>query len=315
MLHPASLTAIEAAAKTLRPMVVHTPLVPLRGVPGADGIFIKPEIHQVVGSFKIRGVLHWAMSLEEQRRRSGLSTVSAGNTAQALAWAGRHLGVPARSLMPETAPRTKIEAVERLGGTAKLVPMAELFRFMQERLWEQEPYAYIDPWREPLLHVGHGTLGLEIMEDLPAVGTVYVPVGGGGLIAGVASAVKARSPRTRIVAVEPAALASLHESLRTGKASKVEGKTICDGVAVPFVTDEMFPLLQELVDDTALVSEEDVLRGVRLLALENKIVSETSGALAVIAAVARRDQDPQPSVAIVTGGSIDTPRLLEILGC
>ncbi|MEE9295151.1 MAG: pyridoxal-phosphate dependent enzyme, partial [Phycisphaerae bacterium] len=115
-------------------------------------------------------------------RARGLSTVSAGNTAQALAWCGRYFGVPTRSIMPDTAPRTKIDAVRNYGGEPVLVPMAEVFRFLKERLWEREPYAFIHPWTNHDVMIGHGTIGLEIVADLPEVDTVFVPVGGGGLI-------------------------------------------------------------------------------------------------------------------------------------
>ncbi|MDX1388378.1 MAG: pyridoxal-phosphate dependent enzyme, partial [Acidobacteriota bacterium] len=143
---PPTLAEVRAAAVRLREVIVRTPLVPVHGDEHDDGILLKPEIHQAVGSFKLRGVFNAVAVLDDARRAAGLSTVSAGNTAQALAWTGRHFGVPARTIMPETAPATKIEAVRRYGGEPVLLPVAEVFRFLRERLWESEPYAFIHPW-------------------------------------------------------------------------------------------------------------------------------------------------------------------------
>lgn len=313
-----SLDAIRLAAEGLRGISLHTPLVPYRGGPGdgdrGAGILLKPEVHQPVGSFKLRGVFHAVASLRSEAREAGIATVSAGNTAQALAWAGRHFGVPARSLMPDTAPRTKIEAMRALGGEPVLVPVAELFRFLQERGWESEPYAFVHPWTSRDLITGHGSLGLEILDDRPEVETVYVPVGGGGLLAGVGSAIRQLAPKVRVVAVEPEGCPSLHAALEAGKPVTVPCKTICDGVAVPYITEEMYPLLSELADDVVLISEAAVRAAVRSLALGNRIVAEPSGALALAAALATPASERGVSVCLVTGGSIDRELLVEILG-
>jgi threonine dehydratase len=278
-------------------------------------ILLKLETLQPVTNFKIRGVFNAVAMLADEDRARGLSTVSAGNTAQALAWTGRHFGVPARSLMPDTAPRTKIEAVERYGGQPVLVPVDEVFRFLRERGWEHEPYAFIHPWTDRDLMIGHGTIGLEIVEDLPHAAEVYVPVGGGGLIAGVGSALKSAGSDARVIAVEPEGCPALHESLRRGAPASVECHTMCDGVAVPYITDEMFPLLREVVDEVVLVSEERVRETIRRLALSDRLIVEGSGALSVAAAM--RGHSPGgsvPRVCVVTGASIDREKLVEILG-
>src|SRR6185436_16323188 len=222
---------LEAAAAIVREVAVRTPLVPLHG---SEGILLKPEILQPAGSFKIRGIYHAVQRLGGEARRRGLSTVSAGNTAKALAWCARRFGVAARSLMPEGAPKTKVEAVRALGATPVLVPVEEVFRFMREHGWEQQPYAFVHPWTDRDVILGHGSIGLEIAADCPGVETVFVPVGGGGLIAGVASALKAVKPSVRVVAVEPAGCPSFHAARRAGEPVTVECKTICDGVAVPY---------------------------------------------------------------------------------
>jgi threonine dehydratase len=308
-----TLDEFHTAARRLRGVTIRTPLVPLHQFSHTTDILLKPEIHQPVTNFKLRGVFNAVAALDDRMRRKGLSTVSAGNTAQALAWSGSYYGVPARAVMPATAPQTKIEAVRRYGGEPILVPTREVFRFLEERLWENEPYAFIHPWTNRDLMIGHGTIGLEIAEDLPGVNTVFVPVGGGGLIAGVGSALKAINPAVRVVAVEPEGCPALHESLRHGKPARVDCKTMCDGVAVPYITDEMFPLLETVVDEVALVPERTVAATIKQLALGNRIIVEGSGALSVAAALATPHDRRGRTVCLVTGGSIDTDKLVEIL--
>lgn len=303
----------EAAAARLRGIAVRTPLVPLRGTGEDSGILLKPEVLQPSGSFKIRGVYHAVARLPEEVRRRGLSTVSAGNTAKALAWCGRRFGVPARSLMPETAPASKVDAFRALGGEPVLVPVDELFRFLRGRGWESEPWAFVDPWLDRDVHLGHGTIGLEILEERPDVETVYVPVGGGGLLAGVAMAIRAVKPAVRVVAVEPAGCAALHAAIRAGRPVDVPCQTMCDGVAVPFVTQELFPLLRDLADEVALVGEDEVRAAIRELAGASRLLAEGAGALATAAALAVPRARRGTAVAIVTGGSIDPSKLAAIL--
>ncbi len=306
------LEEVARAAKRLEGVVFPTPLVPLRD-PTVESVWLKLEVHQVVGSFKIRGVFHASSELLARLGPRELATVSAGNTAQALAWTARRLGVRSRSLMPEGAPRAKIDALRALGGTAVLVSRDALFRYLEERGWEREPYAFVHPWTNRDLLVGHGTLGLEIHATLPEVETVFVPVGGGGLLAGVASVLRAKVPAVRIVAVEPEGCPSFHEALKRGAPVTVPCSTMCDGVAVPFVTDELFPLLRSLVDDSVLVSEAAVRAAIRALALRNAVVAEGAGALALAAALATPIAERGRTVALVTGSSIDAATLASIL--
>ena len=308
-----TLDEFSTAAANLRGIIVRTPLVPLRTSEGGSDILLKLEIHQPVTSFKIRGIYHAVSSLTDSQRARGLSTVSAGNTAQALAWCGRHFGVLARSLMPDNAPKSKIDAVCAYGGEPVLVPMDEVFGFLKNHGWESEPYSFIHPWTNRNVMVGHGTIALEIIEDCPEVESVFIPVGGGGLLGGVGSALKRLKPEIRIFAVEPEGCPSLHESLKQNAPATVNCETICDGVAVPYITEEMFPLLRELVDESVLVSEDDVKSKVRRLALGNKIIAEPSGALAPAAAQAMDSTKRGLSVCLVTGGSIDEKKLLPLL--
>jgi len=303
----------RAAARRLRGVALHTPLVPLHDFGGRGDILLKPEIHQPVTSFKIRGIYNAVASMPPERRACGLSTVSAGNTAQALAWCGRRFGVPARSVMPQTAPATKIEAVRAYGGEPVLVPVDEVFRFLRERLWEREPFAFVHPWTDRDVMIGHGSIALEIVDDLPDVDTVYVPVGGGGLAGGVGSALEVLRPGVRVIGVEPRGCPALHESFRRGRPARVDCHTICDGVAVPYITDEMFPILRRVVDEVMLVPDEVVRATVRRLALGNRLVVEGSAALSVAAALDTPAARRGKAVCLVTGGSIDVDRLIEIL--
>ena len=308
-----SLEDIRQAADRIRDVIVETPLVPLHSFESTSDILLKPEIHQAVTSFKMRGVFNAVAALGDDERQKGLSTVSAGNTAQALAWAARYFGVSARSLMPETAPRSKIEAVRAYGATPVLVPVEELFRYLREHGWESEPYVYIHPWTNQNVMIGHASIGLEIFADCPDVDSVFVSVGGGGLIAGVASALKALKPSVKVIGVEPEGCPSLHASFEAGKPASVDCNTICDGVAVPYITEEMFPLLRELVDEVVLVSETDVKRMIRRLALGNKMIAEGAGALSAAAAMAMPQPKRGKSVAVISGGSIDRDKLTAIL--
>ncbi len=307
------LETIREAMERIASVVINAPLVPLRGVdPNAD-ILLKPEIHQPIGSFKIRGVFNAAASMSEEERSRGLSTVSAGNTAQAVAWCGRYFGVPARSIMPEGAPQTKIDAVKTLGGEPVLIPSDDLFAFMREHKWEQEPYSFIHPWTDQRVSTGHAGMGIEILDNDPEIESVFIPVGGGGLIAGVASALKLLKPSIRIYAVEPEGCCALHASLEAGKAVAAACTTMSDGVAVPYLTEEMFPLLSDLVDETVLVSEAATRSAIRLLATQNKMVAEGAGALATAAALSVPVAERGRSVAIVTGGGIDGSKFVEII--
>ncbi len=311
---PPTLNEVTVAAKRLRSVAVRTPLVALHADDCGSDILLKPEILQPVTSFKIRGIYHAVASLSDEERARGISTVSAGNTAQALAWCGRHFGIPARSLMPDSAPQNKIDAVRAYGGEPVLVPVDEVFRYLREHGWEDEPYSFIHPWTCRDVMIGHGSIALEIIEDYPEVESVFIPVGGGGLMGGVGSTLKTLKPSVKVFAVEPEGCPSLHVSLQAGKPMSVDCDTICDGVAVPYITDEMFPLLEGIVDESVLVSEEAVKSMVKRLAMGNKMVAEPSGALAAAAAINLPIEDRGRCVCLVTGGSIDRTKLMAILG-
>ncbi len=311
---PPDLTEIQAASERLKQVIVRTPLIPLHSFDNTTDIFLKPEILQPIGSYKIRGAYNWAASLTAEERNRGLSTISAGNTAMALGYTARLFRVPARSLLPDSVPAAKLEAIKHYGMEAVLVPMDELFNFIFEARWEQEPYSFLNPWADEKMIAGSGTIGLEIFHDMPDVDTVFVPVGGGGLISGIGSALKVLKPSLRVVGVQSEACPSLQATFETGRPTWVNAQTtICDGTAVPFIVDEMYPLLRQVVDEAVLVSEEAVKSAIKRLALRNKLIVEGSGALSVAAALSTPSEERGKTVCILSGGSIDSDKLKKII--
>ena len=298
---------VYAARARLRGVTVRTPLLQLWG---SDSVWIKPEVLQPVGSFKIRGVFNAIASLDPDLREKGVSTVSSGNTAQAVAWAARKFGVPARAIMPTTTPENKLRATEAYGGVPDLRSADEAFGYLRNGGYRDFEDAFIHPVANRDLLAGHGTIALEIHEGMPDVETVYVPIGGGGLISGIANALKELAPSVRIVGVQPEGCTPVIAGLAAGEPVDVEVNTICDGVAVSFMFPEMYPLLRDLVDDIVTVSDDDVIQAIRRLALRNKLVAEGAGALATAAA---SKIGGGRSIAIVSGGSIDPAKLAEII--
>ncbi len=308
-----TLEEFEEARQRIVGVAYRTPLVPLHGSSGVSNVYLKLESLQPINSFKIRGIYNAVARLDEAERARGLFTTSAGNTAQAIAWCGRHFGVEARSMMPHGAPQTKADAVRAYGGEPVFVTTDELFSYMRNHGWEGQDYAFIHPWTNRDVLIGHGSAGFEIVEDIPEVETVIIPVGGGGFLAGVGLALRALKPDVRIIAVEPERCPALTESLAAGQGVSVNCDTFCDGVAVPYMTDEMFPLLRDLADACMLISEDEVFAAIRLLATGNKVIAEGAGALSVAAALRLDPAERGTTVAIVTGGSIDQAKLLKIL--
>jgi len=219
-----------------------------------------------------------------------------------------------RSVLPDYASEIKLQALRDRGVETVLLPFEKLVDYIFSAGWREEPFAFLHPWAEPAMIAGHATIGLEIIEDLPDVETVFVPVGGGALACGVGCAVKAFNPGARIVGVQTESYPSLARSFRAGRPVWVEPKpTICDGVAVPFTTDQLYPLLRGTVDGVAVVTEAQVRAAVRELATKNQIVSEGAGALALAAALDEPREERGVSVCLVTGGNIPRRELDEIM--
>jgi threonine dehydratase len=312
------LAQIRAAADRLRGRVHRTPLLSARSLGDRAGVrlFLKCESLQKTGSFKPRGALNKVLSLPEAERRRGLITVSAGNHAQAVAWAAREVGTSCVVVMPSDAPRSKVDAARGYG--AEVVPhndRATLFdRLNQVR--DQRGLTFIHPFDDPVVLAGAGTVGLEIVEDLPDVDMVVVPVGGGGLLGGVASAVRALRPSTHVVAVELAEGPGLGPAIQAGKPVPVPrpADTLCDGMTPPFVGKLPLEVARQAVDAVVGVSEGQVVDALRLLFVRAKLYVEGSGAAAT-AAVLGGKTGALPGttvVAIVSGGNVDPERVLPL---
>lgn len=296
---------IRAAAGRARPHVRRTPLLPLDG-----GRWLKLELLQPTGSFKVRGFLAAGLALPEERRARGLITVSAGNAALACAYAARALGVSCRVVMFDTAPPPKLEGVRRLGGTPVLKARPELLAWMADRAWESEPEAFIHPFADAVVQAGHGGIGLEIVEDLPDVGRVVLAVGGGGLATGVASAVRQCRPGVEIVGVQSDGYPLWPRTFAEGAPPAITPATIADGTSAPY-DPRMHESLAECVDRWVTVPEDRLRRAVAELAATGKVVAEGAGALAC-AALDLLPPGP-PTVAVVSGGNIAPALLAELL--
>jgi threonine dehydratase len=312
---PPDLDEVRAAAGRIADVAVRTPLLSLHSYEGTADIHLKPEVLQPVGSFKIRGVGNWALSLTEEETRPGIATTSAGNTALALGYMARLLGVRARSHVPDTLHESKRAAIAAYGVDLAHVSMTDLMRFMFEEAWRDEPYTYLNPWGEPLMIAGHGTIGVEIFEDLPTLDSVFVPVGGGALIAGVASVLKTLKPSVRVFAVQAAVNSALAAAFAADRPTWIDWHdTIVEGASTPVITDEMYPMLRRLVDEIVLVTEEQVMTAMRRLAFGDKLVTEGAGAAAVAAALATPVAERGLSVCVVSGGSVDRSLFARVMG-
>jgi threonine dehydratase len=310
-----ALSDIRAAAARIQGRVHRTPIFSSAQIGDRAGVrlFLKCESFQKTGSFKPRGALNKILSLSPQERAKGLVTVSAGNHAAAVAWAARATGASAAVVMPTGAPASKIEAVKGYGAEVILHDdRATLFDKLNE-VKETRGLTFVHPFDDPVVLAGAGTVGLEIVEELPDSDAVVVAVGGGGLLGGVASAVKQLKPSARVVAVELEAGPGLKPALDAGKPVPVKRPpdTLADGMTPPFVGALPLAIAREAVDEIVTVSEEEIVEGMRLLLTRAKLYVEGSGAAAVAALLAGKARFPPGArvVAIVSGGNVDLARL------
>jgi threonine dehydratase len=275
-----------------------------------DGALLKLECLQPTGSFKVRGFFAAALNLPAKDLRRGLITVSAGNAAQACAYAAKKLGVSCRVVMYDTAPVTKVQGVKRWGATPILMPRAAMLEWLATEGWRSEPESFIHPFADQEVMAGHGGLGLELLEDVPDLARVLVPVGGGGLIGGVASALKGLRPGVEVIGVQSDGYPLWTRCLEAGGPVTIKPETIADGTTAPFDA-RMFDLLKECVDRWLTVPEPRLRSAIPELAAMAKVVAEGAGALAY-AALEQLEPGP-PTVAIVSGGNIDPALLASLL--
>ncbi|MET0608114.1 MAG: pyridoxal-phosphate dependent enzyme, partial [Gaiellaceae bacterium] len=266
---------IRAARERLAGRVLRTPLVPLDLPDQPAAIYLKLENLQPIGSFKLRGALNAVLQTDPDDLRAGVLTASAGNMGQGVAWAARELGLPCTVVVPDHAPETKLAAIERLGGRTLKVPYERWWQAISESSFPEVEGAFIHPVQDERVMAGNGTIGLEILDDLPEPDRVLVPFGGGGLSVGIASAVKAVRPSTRVYAVEPETGAPLTAAFETGEPRPVEYQvSFVDGSGAPAVLPAMWPRAREALDGAFSVSLDGTAAAVRLLAERARVVAE-----------------------------------------
>lgn len=303
---------IRAAERRLAGVAVRTPLVPLAGPGDVANIWLKPETLQPIGSFKLRGAYNALAHRAEKEQLTGASTLSAGNMSQAVAWSAQQLGIPSAAIMPAGAPEMKVGATQHYGAEIEFIPRDEMFAAMDDGRFDDRS-GFVHPFNDRDVVAGHGTIGVEILEDIPDVDTVIVPVGSGGLLIGIATALKAARPEVCVLGVQPSGLSGLAVSLEAGEPRTVQGTSFVDGAGAPFVMRSMFPALQRLADGCLMVDDDQTRAALRRLAIHNKLIAEGAGALSVAAALSLAPEERGRTVCIVSGGSIDPALLAQIV--
>ncbi|HLM37077.1 MAG TPA: threonine/serine dehydratase [Gaiellaceae bacterium] len=313
------LADVEAARSAIGDRLYRTPMfssATLSELLGAR-VVLKAELFQKTGSFKPRGVLTNLAALSEEQRRRGVIGISAGNHAQALAWGAATEGLDALVVMWQGASEAKIEATRGYGAEVDLESPGptEAFDRLAEVV-EQTGRTPVHPFDHPLTIAGQGTVGLELMEDVPDADVVLVPVGGGGLISGVAVAVKGRRPEARVIGVEPELSPALHDALAAGKPVPVDPRSIADGLGAPFAGEHGFAIARELVEGVVLLTEEEIEQGMRFLYARAKLACEPAGAATTGALLAGKIalRPGETLVAVVSGGNVATQTAAAILG-
>jgi threonine dehydratase len=307
------LAEIEAARERLAGSVVRTPLVRLELDDSPAEIYLKLENLQPIGSFKLRGAGNALALASPEELERGVWTASAGNMAQGVAWWARRLGVRCTCVVPDTAPETKLAAIRRLGSEIVEVPFDVWWEVFRTRAYDGMEGRFVHAFSDPVVMAGNGTAGLEILDDLPDLDAVVVPYGGGGLVCGIASALRQLAPHCKVFAAEVATGAPLAPSLAAGKPVRAAYEpSFVDGIGSPEVFPEMFELTRELVDGSLVVGVDEVAEAVRLLAERARVVAEGAGAAALAAALAGGAGGGKV-VCIVSGGNIDASKLAEIV--
>ena len=309
-----SLDEIEQARNRIEASILRSPLTRL-GVDDAPAeIYLKLENLQPTGSFKVRGAGNAIAMLSNHERKRGVYTCSAGNMAQALAWHARRNRIPCTAIVPDTAPETKLSAIKRFGANIIQLPWAEFWQVMiAHRYGPLEGSVFIHPFSDLRMISGNGTIGLEILEDLPNVDSVIIPFGGGGLAAGIATAIKGRKPNTRVYACETETAAPLAASFAAGSAQTVKRiPSFVDGIGAENVLSEMWELVKSLLDGSIIVSLREIASAIGLLFERNRVVAEGAGAASVAAALSGKGGTGRV-VCLVSGGNIDLSKLIKIL--
>jgi len=299
------------------PVLHRTPLFSSRSLSERIGApaYLKAESFQRTGSFKPRGAVYAISRLSKEQRDRGIVTMSAGNAAQAIAFAARAAGVPVTVAMPQTAPQTKVEATRSYGAEIAFAPDITKLIALVGELRERSGAYFLHPYDDAAMIAGHGTCALEILDDLPDADVVVVGVGGGGLIAGIAVAATARRPGVRVVGVEPAGAAGMRRALDAGEPVRLEKiETIADGLAAPVAGTIPLEIVRRLVADVVVIDDDVIAEGMRFLATRAKLVAEPAGAAATGALLAGKIavRPGERVVSIVSGGNVDLGRMARV---
>ena len=314
-----TLDDIKQAQSRLQGVAARTPLLEWTGATARRKLFLKLENLQPIGAFKLRGAYNKVSSLSEEERRRGVISYSSGNHAQGVAYAARALGVKAVIVMPANAAKNKLEATASLGAEIiKVGPGSEERRLRAEQLAAEHGYVIVPPFNDEKIIAGQGTVGLEILEDFPAVETVLVPVGGGGLISGIAAAIKLTRLDILVLGVEPEIASDARASLHSGRIvsfpAELVSQTIADGLRTQSVGEINFEHIRTYVNDIVCVKESEIREAMRALSANPKTVAEPSGAVSVAAFMFHATELPRTAnnVAVISGGNIDPQMLAEI---
>jgi threonine dehydratase len=307
------LSAIEEARRVIAGKAIRTPLVRLNLLDAAAEIYLKLENLQPIGSFKIRGAANAIARLSPERLERGVVTASAGNMAQGVAWCARELGVPCTVIAPSSAPDAKVSAIERLGGRVIKVSFDEWWRAFQERGFPGVEGTFIHAFDDPLVMAGNGTMGLEILEDLPDVDAVVIPWGGGGLTCGIASALRQLRPSCKIFTAEVSTAAPLAASLAAGVPTEIEYQpSWVDGIGAKAVFPQMFERARTLIDGALVADLDSIAVSLCLLITQNHIVAEGAGACPVACTLSGAAGTGK-IVCIISGGNINLSKLTQLL--
>jgi len=312
---PVSLSEIRQARKRIEGTILRTPLVKLDLGHGAPDIRLKLENLQPINAYKLRGAANAVAMLGDAERKRGVWTISAGNAGQGVAYAARAAGVPCTVVAIETAPKSKIERMKALGARLVLVPYATAWKALDERAFEGVDGTFVHPFDDHNFIAGHGTMGLEILDDAPDTRAVIAAIGGGGLVVGIASALKAVNPAIRVYGAEPETAAPTALSFQKGAPQVFEKweATFVDGAGGQSLFPRMWQRMQGLVDGVFVVSLEETRAAMRLMAEKARVIAEGAGALALAAARSGKVAGEGPIVCVVSGGNIDLKTFCEIV--
>jgi threonine dehydratase len=311
---PIAIEAIEAARARIKNTILRTPLVLLQ-TGGGPEIYLKLENLQPINSFKLRGAANAVAMLSPDARARGVWTISAGNAGQGVAYAARAAGVPCTVVTIETAPETKVERMRALGARLVKAPFDACWDAMERRAFPGVDGTFVHPFDDDDFIAGNATMGLEILEDLPDVATVITAIGGGGLVTGVASAVRARKPQVRVFGAEPETAAPAALSFANNEASVFDGwrASFVDGSGGKSVFPRMWNRMRDLVDGSIVVTLDETKRAMRLIAEKTRVIAEGAGALSVAAALSGK-AGTGPIVAVISGGNVELSTFCELIG-